>query len=59
MREHVDLTGYVTDTHYGLPSRCPCGGRVIDEVSTTKKSPTDYDTFPGSRYFTCKDFEVI
>ncbi|CDY13572.1 BnaC02g23830D [Brassica napus] len=53
------MIGYVTDVIYGIPSRCPRGERVIDEVSPNPKYPTDVDTFPGSRYFTCKDFEAI
>ncbi|KAG2322966.1 hypothetical protein Bca52824_016179 [Brassica carinata] len=57
MREHVDMTAYVSDSHYRIPNRFPCGARVIDEVSTTNNSPTDHDTYPGSRYFTCKFFE--
>ncbi|KAL0696443.1 hypothetical protein Bca4012_063623 [Brassica carinata] len=56
-REHVDMTAYVSDSHYGNPNCCPCGARVIDEVSTTNNSPIDHDTYPGSRYFTCKFFE--
>ncbi|KAG2305341.1 hypothetical protein Bca4012_063306 [Brassica carinata] len=57
MREHVDMTAYVSDSHYGIPNRYPYGARVIDEVSTTNNSPTDHDTYPGSRYFSCKFFE--
>ncbi|KAG2298767.1 hypothetical protein Bca52824_035239 [Brassica carinata] len=57
MRENFDMIGYVTDAHYVIPSRCPCGERIIDEVSPKPKYPTDFDTSPGSRYFTCKDFE--
>ncbi|KAF2589564.1 hypothetical protein F2Q70_00040461 [Brassica cretica] len=59
MKEHFDMIGYVTDAHYGIPSRCPCGERVIDEFSQKPKYPTYFDTFSGSRYFTCKDFEEV
>ncbi|KAG2312039.1 hypothetical protein Bca4012_026571 [Brassica carinata] len=56
-REHFDMIGYVTDAHYGIPSRYPCGERIIDEVSPKSMYSTDIDTFPESRYFTSKDFE--
>ncbi|KAF3526452.1 hypothetical protein F2Q69_00050935 [Brassica cretica] len=35
-------------------SRCPCGGRIIDEV----RGKDDYDTLPGKRFFTCKNYEA-
>ncbi|KAF2579507.1 hypothetical protein F2Q68_00001956 [Brassica cretica] len=31
MNEHFDKLGYVTDAHYGIPIRFPCGERFIDE----------------------------
>ncbi|KAL0674730.1 hypothetical protein Bca4012_002711 [Brassica carinata] len=57
MKEHFDKLEYVIDTYYGIPSRFPCGERFIDEVSPKPNYPTYFDTFPGSRYFTFKDFE--
>ncbi|XP_013624015.1 PREDICTED: uncharacterized protein LOC106329980 [Brassica oleracea var. oleracea] len=57
MNEHFDKLGYVTDAHYGIPIRFPCGERFIDEVSLKPKYPTYFDTFPGIRYFPFKNFE--
>ncbi|KAG2300169.1 hypothetical protein Bca52824_036641 [Brassica carinata] len=47
---------------------CPCGirldalvalvGTIINEVSRDPKYPTDFDTLPGRKYFTCKNFEI-
>ena len=34
------------------------GGRIINEVSRDPKYQTDFDTLPGRKYFTCKNFEV-
>nr|VDC84484.1 unnamed protein product [Brassica rapa] len=36
---------------------CPCGGTIINEVSWDPKYPTDFDTLPGRKYFTCINFE--
>ncbi|KAG2285745.1 hypothetical protein Bca52824_045349 [Brassica carinata] len=33
--------------------RCPCGGRIIDDV----RGKDDYDTLPGKRFFTCKNYK--
>ncbi|KAG5400149.1 hypothetical protein IGI04_014756 [Brassica rapa subsp. trilocularis] len=33
------------------------GGEIINEVSRDPKYPTDFDTLPGRKYFTCKNFE--
>ena len=35
------------------------GGRIINEVSRDPMYQTDFDTFPGRKYFTCINFEVI
>ncbi|WZZ68189.1 hypothetical protein YC2023_079559 [Brassica napus] len=48
------MQGYVADSEYGIPTRCPCGGRIIDEVW----GKDDYDTLPGKRFFSCKKYEV-
>ncbi|KAL0722731.1 hypothetical protein Bca4012_037330 [Brassica carinata] len=44
---------FVNDAHHGIPNRCPCGGRMVDEVAADKK----FDTLPGKRFFTCDKFE--
>ena len=53
-KDHINMQSYVSDSEYGIPSRCPCGGRIIDEV----RRKDDYDTLPGKRFFTCKNYEV-
>ncbi|KAL0712993.1 hypothetical protein Bca4012_019971 [Brassica carinata] len=53
------MLGFVADAEYGVPTKCPCGGGIIPEVSPCNKFPNDFDTQPGRRYFTCKNFEVI
>ncbi|KAL0801912.1 hypothetical protein Bca101_057088 [Brassica carinata] len=45
---------YLCDSEYGIPKRCPCGGAIIHEV----RGKDDYDTLPGKRYFTCKNYEA-
>ncbi|KAG2280539.1 hypothetical protein Bca52824_051759 [Brassica carinata] len=35
-------------------ARCPRGGRIIHEVH----GKDDYDTLPGKRFFTCKNYEA-
>ncbi|WZY86925.1 hypothetical protein YC2023_033309 [Brassica napus] len=35
------------------------GGEIINEMSRDLKYQTDFDTLPGRKYFTCKNFEVI
>ena len=47
-KEFINMQGYK------IPTRCPCGGRIIDEV----RGKDDYDTLPGKRFFTCKKYEV-
>ena len=59
LKRHNDMLGFVADAQYGIPTKCPCGGGIIPEVSPCNKFPNDFDTQPGRRYFTCKNFEVI
>uniref|UniRef100_A0A0D3A6N2 Uncharacterized protein n=1 Tax=Brassica oleracea var. oleracea TaxID=109376 RepID=A0A0D3A6N2_BRAOL len=47
------MLGFVADSEYDIPTRCPCGGRVINEVAGKE----DYDTLSGKRFFTCKNYE--
>ncbi|KAG2328698.1 hypothetical protein Bca52824_011426 [Brassica carinata] len=35
----------------------PLWGRIINEVSRDQKYPTDFDTLPRRKYFTCKKIE--
>nr|VDD12616.1 unnamed protein product [Brassica oleracea] len=37
-----------------MPTRCPCGGRIIDEVRVKE----EYDTRPGKRFFSCINYEA-
>ncbi|KAF3599459.1 hypothetical protein F2Q69_00034864 [Brassica cretica] len=53
-KEYINMLGYVADSEYGIPRRCACGGRMIDEV----RGNEEYDTLPGKRFFTCKNYEV-
>ena len=53
-QDHINMLGFVSDSEYGIPKRCPCGGRIIDEV----RRKDHYDTLPGKRFFTCKNYEV-
>ncbi|KAG2298925.1 hypothetical protein Bca4012_010479 [Brassica carinata] len=46
------MLGFVADAEYGIPSSCPCSGRIINEVSPDPKYPTDFDIFLGRKYFT-------
>ena len=48
------MSGFVADSEYDIPTRCPCGGRVINEVAGKE----DYDTLSGKRFFTYKNYEV-
>ncbi|KAG2324064.1 hypothetical protein Bca52824_006792 [Brassica carinata] len=52
--EYNNSLRYVADSEYGIPTRCYCGGRMIDEVQ--KKE--EYDTLPGKRFFTCINYEA-
>ena len=54
MKKHYDMLHFVCDAQYGIPSSCPCGKRIVDEVST---NPKDKDWLPGQRYFTCNAFK--
>ncbi|KAL0649689.1 hypothetical protein Bca4012_092380 [Brassica carinata] len=54
-----EMHGFVVDVECGIPTSCPCGGRIINEVSRDPKYRTDFDTLPGRKYFTCINFEVI
>ncbi|KAH0895974.1 hypothetical protein HID58_045542 [Brassica napus] len=51
------MLGFVEDAQCGIPTRCPCGGTIINEVSPDPKYPTDFDALPGRKYFTCINFE--
>ncbi|CAG7894376.1 unnamed protein product [Brassica rapa] len=59
LKKHYDMLGFVADAQYGIPTRCPCGGEIMTNVSPTPKYKSDFDTLPGSRYFTCKNHEFI
>ncbi|KAG2287400.1 hypothetical protein Bca52824_047004 [Brassica carinata] len=52
-KEYINMLGYVADSEYGIQRRCACGGRMIDEV----RGNEEYDTLPGKRFFTCKNYE--
>ncbi|KAL0716430.1 hypothetical protein Bca4012_065752 [Brassica carinata] len=52
-KDNINMLGFVADSQYGIPRRCPCGGRIIDEVGGKE----DYDTLPGKRFFTCINYE--
>ncbi|KAL0742212.1 hypothetical protein Bca4012_083725 [Brassica carinata] len=43
------MLGFVADAEYGVPTKCPCGGGIIPEVSPCNKFPNDFDTQPGRR----------
>ena len=42
------------DAQYGIPTRCLCGSQIINEV----RGKEEYDSLPGKRFFTCKNYEV-
>uniref|UniRef100_A0A0D3E2C0 Zinc finger GRF-type domain-containing protein n=1 Tax=Brassica oleracea var. oleracea TaxID=109376 RepID=A0A0D3E2C0_BRAOL len=52
--EHINMLSFVADSEYGIPKRCLCGGRLINEV----RGKEDYDTLPGKRFFTCRNYEA-
>ncbi|XP_056864003.1 uncharacterized protein LOC130511154 [Raphanus sativus] len=54
MKKHFDMLQFIYDAEHGIPPSCPCGGRIVDEVST---NPTDKDFLPGRRYFTCNEYK--
>ncbi|KAG5389314.1 hypothetical protein IGI04_030855 [Brassica rapa subsp. trilocularis] len=53
-KEYIDMVGFVADSENGIPTRCPCGGTIIHEV----RGKDDYDTLPGKRFFTCKNYKA-
>ncbi|KAG2297430.1 hypothetical protein Bca52824_044099 [Brassica carinata] len=53
-QEYFDHLYNVADSAYGMPTRCPCGGRIIDEVRVKE----EYDTRPGKRFFSCINYEA-
>ncbi|KAG2255173.1 hypothetical protein Bca52824_074467 [Brassica carinata] len=53
-QEYFNMLGNVADSQYGIPRRCPCGGRIIDEV----RVKDEYDTLPGKSFFTCINYEA-
>lgn len=53
--EYNNSLQYVADSEYGIPTRCYCGGRMIDEV----QGKEERDTLPGKRFFTCINYQVI
>ncbi|CAN7091612.1 unnamed protein product [Brassica rapa subsp. narinosa] len=53
LQEYINMRGYVADSQYGIPTRCSCGGGIINEV----RGKEDYDTLPGKWFFTCKNYE--
>ncbi|CAH8340280.1 unnamed protein product [Eruca vesicaria subsp. sativa] len=57
LKKHYDMIGYICDAQYGIPTRCPCGGEIKTDVSPNPKYRHDFDTLPGSRYFTYKKYE--
>ncbi|KAG2315404.1 hypothetical protein Bca52824_018526 [Brassica carinata] len=52
-KEHYIMLQCAADTQYGIPTRCLCGSRIINEV----RGKEEYDTLPGKRFFTCKNYE--
>ncbi|CDY30275.1 hypothetical protein Bca4012_032463 [Brassica carinata] len=57
LKKYNNMLRCIADAHYGIPTRCPCGGRIVDEVSPGKKFAGDFYTLPGRKYFTCDNFE--
>ena len=52
--EYLNHLGNVADSEYGMPIRCACGGRMIDEL----RVKDEFDTQPGKRFFSCVNYEV-
>ncbi|KAL0708190.1 hypothetical protein Bca4012_074616 [Brassica carinata] len=52
--EYINMLSFVADSEYGIPKRCPCGGRLINEV----RGKEDYDTLPGKRFFNCRNYDA-
>ncbi|KAJ4867311.1 Uncharacterized protein Rs2_51151 [Raphanus sativus] len=57
LKRDINMHGCVADAGCGIPTRCPCGGTIINEVARNLKYKTDFDTLPGRKYFTCKNYE--
>ncbi|KAG2272346.1 hypothetical protein Bca52824_066901 [Brassica carinata] len=53
--EYINMLSFVADSEYGIPKRCPCGGRLINEV----RGKEDYDTLPGKRFFNCRNYDLL
>uniref|UniRef100_A0A0D3DCW1 Zinc finger GRF-type domain-containing protein n=1 Tax=Brassica oleracea var. oleracea TaxID=109376 RepID=A0A0D3DCW1_BRAOL len=53
-KDYVNMLSYTCDSEYGIPRRCTCGGRIIDEVRVKQ----EYDTQSGKRFFTCANHET-
>ncbi|KAF8080728.1 hypothetical protein N665_0925s0011 [Sinapis alba] len=54
LKQHYDMLGFIAEAHYGIQTGCPCGGRIVDEVST---NPKNKDFSLERRYFTCSRFK--
>ncbi|KAF3570683.1 hypothetical protein F2Q69_00060853 [Brassica cretica] len=54
MKKHCDMLQFICDAEHGIPSSCPCGGLIVDDVST---NPTEKDFLPGRKYFTCNTYK--
>ncbi|KAG2244629.1 hypothetical protein Bca52824_093518 [Brassica carinata] len=52
--KHIEMLGMVADSEHGIPSRCACGGRMIDEV----RCKEEHDYLPGKRFFTCTNYQA-
>ncbi|KAL0826371.1 hypothetical protein Bca101_050048 [Brassica carinata] len=52
-KDYCNMLGFIADSQYGIPRKCACGGRIIDEV----RGKEDYDTLPGKCFFTCINYE--
>ncbi|KAF3547882.1 hypothetical protein DY000_02003037 [Brassica cretica] len=48
LKKHYDMLGFVADAQCGIPTRCPCGGEIMTNVSPTPKYKSDFDTLPES-----------
>ncbi|KAG2328674.1 hypothetical protein Bca52824_011402 [Brassica carinata] len=46
-KRESDMLGFVADAQCGIPTRCPCGGTIINEVSRDPKYPTDLILYRG------------
>ncbi|KAG2268776.1 hypothetical protein Bca52824_063331 [Brassica carinata] len=53
-KDYINMLSYTCDSEYGIPRRCSCGGRIIDEIRVKQ----EYDTLPGKRFFTCANYEA-